>query len=212
MNAREHAVRLAVLKALSEEVKRVDIEARKAAKDEFVAGDRITATLEDGTVVGSVTRTKLEPESVAWAVVDPQAFLAWCKANRPTAVVENVRSSDQQAILADLESGKVTEVPDGVDAIDVPAKGGTLQVRPDYAAVMALDWRPYVGQQIAAPEAPAIEDEHWVVPAGYCPAFTEWHGPGSDRDHIHRCTKEDHRPNERHECACGASWLTKEVE
>jgi len=215
MDAREHAVRLSVLKAISEEVKRVDGVARGDAKDAFTPGDRITAALPDGTVVGSVTRTKATPATTAFRVVNAQQFLAWCKANIPTAIVESVRSSDQEAILAGIP--KTGVVPDGVDEVEVAAGGGVLQVRPDYEVIKTLDWRPFLGDQVAVPavESPPVITKTWRAldtEPGYCGVQTVWHGPGSDREHTHLCTKEEHRPNERHTCACGASWLTKEVE
>lgn len=144
MNARQHAIRLAVLKAIRERIDSVDAVARDEAKEAFVAGDRVTAALDDGTVVGSVTMTN--PRR-GWKVADPISFLAWVIENRPSAVVQSVRESDRRAILAAID--KTGELPDGV----VEYEGTpTLSVRPDYDAIAELDWRPYLSAAEAAAE------------------------------------------------------------
>lgn len=143
-DAREHAVRLAVIKAVSDRVKGVDTEARREAKSAILPGDRITASLPDGTVIGSVTRSK-ETKGSEWRVTDAKAFKEWVRKHRPTAIVmtEVVRSSDEASILKSIEDTGL--VPDGVEAVPTTT-GGVISVRPDYDAVAQLDWRPFVGQ------------------------------------------------------------------
>lgn len=139
MNAREHAIRLVVLKAIKERVMQVDKDAKLDAAAEFAPGDRVVAYV-DGKPIGSVT---VAHGRKGWAVANPAAFLAWCKEHRPTAVVEAVRKSDQDAILKAIAA--TGEVPDGV----VETEGEPyFTVKPDYHAVQQLDWRPFVGQPL----------------------------------------------------------------
>ena len=139
MNAREHAIRLVVLKAIKERVAQVDKDAKLDAFSQFGPGDRIVAYV-GGQPIGTVAVTKGRS---SWKVTNPAAFLAWCKANRPSAIVESVRASDQTAILKAIET--TGEVPAGVEMDEGEPY---FTVRPDYDAVMALDWRPFIGQPV----------------------------------------------------------------
>lgn len=147
MNAREHATRLSILKAIRERIESVDSDARLDAKSAFVPGDRVTAALEDGTVVGSVTMTK--PRK-GFKVTNPSAFQEWVEVNRPDAIVRSVRESDKRAILAAIPT--TGEIPDGVTEYEGTP---TLSVRPDYDAIATLDWRPY----LAAAATPELEED-----------------------------------------------------
>jgi hypothetical protein len=147
--AREHARRLSVIGAVKKYLTELEAEAKAEASEHFAPGDRITATTDDGTVVGVVTMTK--PGEGSWAVVDRRAFLAWVKKNRPTAIVESVRSSDEESILKGIAANGL--IPDGVEL--KPGAKPTLQVRPDHAKVRTLDWRRYLELE-AAPAATPV--------------------------------------------------------
>lgn len=104
---------------------------------------------------------------------------------------------DNMAGAGVFDSDRAKEIGDAVVA--------WLRTNPD----------PNTGMPIILPNEPEpVIEKTWKAldtPPGGCGASTVWHGPGSDRDHVHVCTKEEHRPNERHHCACGSSWLTREV-
>lgn len=198
---REHAVRLSVLKAISERVEEVFKAAKAEALPLFAPGDRITATIDgtldtDPVVVGSVTLTK--GRSGGLRVSDQRAFLDWVREVRPSAIVESVRKSDQDSILKEaLQTG---ELPPGVDlAADTSPY---LTVRPDYAAVARLDWRPFVGA-LDAPQAVG-EVEAEPVQADAACASPGWRST-TDNSHHHACkSPAGHGP--QHECECGARW------
>lgn len=68
------------------------------------------------------------------AVQDEAAFLEWVKANRPTAVVETVRSSDKEDILA--EALRTGVLPDGVGPAD--SRAGYVQVKQTPVQALAI--------------------------------------------------------------------------
>lgn len=217
LSAREHALRLTMIGAVKKFVTDLEAEAKAEAKDAFRPGDRLTSTTDDGTVVGTVSMTK-QGEG-AWAVVDEQAFLAWVRENRPTAIVESVRSSDQTSILGAIETTGL--IPDGVDFR--PGSKPYLQVRPDHKVIQTLDWRRYLESATSAPaleaadvtvatpvaEPDLVEEPPAPVeePNRDCGVYSS--GWGSNRiDHDHRCHLDVHDETVRHSCTCGASWLS----
>lgn len=138
MNAREHAARLVVLKAIKDRVLDVEKHEKADAMKEFAEGDRLTAAGPQGEPIGTVTVVKGRR---GWRVYDEHAFLEWCIAHHPDAVDMTVRDSDKKAIIAAIKTGG--EVPDGVEESEGDPY---FLVKPDYHAVQQIDWRPYIGQ------------------------------------------------------------------
>src|SRR5690348_16486127 len=102
MSARQRAVELAALKAVKDRLTALDAETKAALMDgDLDPGDRKAARLPDGTEVGTVSVSV--GRAAKLKVVDERAFLAWVKVNRPSAIVEAVRSSDQEDLLAKAE-------------------------------------------------------------------------------------------------------------
>lgn len=140
--AGQYAVRMVVLRALEKKVEAAIKATKAAARSAYTPGDRKVAEL-DGVILGSVTLSK--GRGGGFKVTDERKFLAWCKQHRPSAIVESVRSSDQESLLEAIENGG--PVPDGVEEVD----GGSpyFTVTPIDKAVAQIDWRPYVGQPTA---------------------------------------------------------------
>jgi len=109
---------LAGLKALADHVKGLTDEAKKVLAGQLRRGT-ISAFVEDGDEPVDVGTVVVVPTRFAWDVVDEVAFLKWVKTNRPTAIVESVRSSDQKSILEGVEAAAKAggEVPDGVGRV-----------------------------------------------------------------------------------------------
>lgn len=74
-----------------------------------------------------------------WAVKDEKLFLAWMKKHRPDSIIETVRASDQAAVLADIDSGRLNgEVPDGVEAVTGGGKMSVSQTSTQAANLRSL--------------------------------------------------------------------------
>lgn len=197
--AREHAVRLAVLKAIKERVEEVFTQAKADAFHAFTPGDRVNAaTAGDApAMLGVVTLTKGRAGGLR--VTDERAFTAWVREVRPSAIVESVRKSDQDSILKNalVTFRETGELPPGVD--EAPDGDPYFSVRPEYATVAQLDWRPYVG---------ALDAPQRAIEPSPCPS-PGWRSP-IDNTHTHVCTQDaGHGLN--HQCECGARWTTREA-
>ncbi|MEU9760242.1 hypothetical protein AB0D98_10840 [Streptomyces sp. NPDC047987] len=115
MNLQQLALEEAALKALADTVndrlKAVKAEMQEALTTGGVG--RVDATLPDGTKVATISRTDPKP---AATVVDPEAFLAWVRANSPHNVVSRlvteVRPAYQAALLAEMTAAGTAEVSD----------------------------------------------------------------------------------------------------
>lgn len=238
--AREHAVRLSVIGAVKKYVGQLETEAKAEAAEAFGPGDRITAMTEDGTVVGTVSMTKGSPAGwvvtnrkafLEWVrKTRPSAIV----------VEESVRESDERHILSQIEEtglvpdgvdvslptkGNLSVRPDhdvvrGLDwrrylelgaapatpVVERMPGNGPCEICGDPAD---HDGRPH-GEATGDGRTRADLDPEPEDPNA-CPAKTQWNGPSSDKEHVHRCELERHRDNERHRCACGSSWLTREA-
>jgi hypothetical protein len=115
---------LAALKAFADHVKAATERAKDTLTDQLHRGT-ISAFVEgeEPTDVGTIV---VVPDRPGWGVVDEAAFLAWVKVNRPTAIVESVRSSDKASILEAIGKDKTGEVPDGVARVKAT---GYVQVK-----------------------------------------------------------------------------------
>lgn len=108
------ALDLAGAKAIKDHVTSLWENLRAEAGEHLDPGDKKAAKLPDGTTGASILKTDPKP-TTAWKVTDEGAFLLWVKEHRPTAIVEQVRSSDTTSILSGIaDSG---EIPDGVEEV-----------------------------------------------------------------------------------------------
>jgi hypothetical protein len=108
------ALELAGVKAIKEHLTTLWENLRDEAGSHLEPGDKKAAKLPDGSTGASILKTDPKP-STSWKVTDETAFLAWVKEHRPTAIVEQVRSSDTTSILAGIATSG--EVPDGVEEV-----------------------------------------------------------------------------------------------
>lgn len=115
----ELALELGLLKAVEDHIKSLTAE-RKAELRLGQKRGTTYATLEDGGEVATIVSTA-DVSGEELVVTNEEAFLEWVIANRPTAVMAAVRSSDKEQILA--EAKKTGEWPDGVDVVPTNRKG-----------------------------------------------------------------------------------------
>lgn len=144
------ALELALIKAMKTRIGMVESRVKDELQ-EHVRRGTIYASLEgDIEVATVVVKGESEPPL---EVEDPKAFLEWVKATRPTAVVESVRSSDYDDIVA--RAKKTGELPPGM-TVGTPRAGGVS-----------------VGQQSKAQEEAllgAYRDGRLAVDLGHAPA------------------------------------------
>lgn len=102
------ALELAMLKAIADHVRKLESIGKTSLANNVLRG-MVYAQLgpEDLATISIVSDRQV------WQVVDEKKFVEWVKKNRPTAIVESVRKSDQDDLLAKIE--KTGEVPDGVE-------------------------------------------------------------------------------------------------
>jgi len=109
----DSVVELAALKAVGDHIKVATELAKAEVAKQFRRGT-VSAFIGDEDATEDVGTIVVVPDRHAWGVVDEAAFLAWVKVNRPSAIVESVRSSDKTSILEAIGKDKDGEVPDGV--------------------------------------------------------------------------------------------------
>lgn len=153
MSTHEIATRLAVLKVLSDLVKTQTDDAKTSVTEQMTPGDRLTATLPDGTKVASVTMA--EPRASV-KVVDEAAFVAWVAEEYPGEIVQAVRESFRTKVLDAVRrngapidhNGAVTR---GVEIVE---RDPYVTVRPTSGAseAVAQAWRDGTVQLGALPE------------------------------------------------------------
>lgn len=108
------ALDLAATKAIKDHVTTLWENLRVEAGDHLEPGDKKAAKLPDGTTGASILKTDPKP-TASWKVTDEAAFLLWVKEHRPSAIVEQVRSSDTTSILGGIAD--TGEIPDGVEEV-----------------------------------------------------------------------------------------------
>ena len=97
--AREVARDLALIKTVEKRIAAVNSATKAVALKVLDTGDKKHAVLDDGTKIGTIS---VKEGATSTYVADPDAFLAWVKANHPDEVVktESVRSSYRAAVIA----------------------------------------------------------------------------------------------------------------
>ena len=145
MNARELALRLAVHKALTDQLKKVRSQLNEEARREMEPGDRVTAKLPSGEKVGSVTLTQ---GRVSARVVDERAFTAWVAERFPAEVVQVVRESFTKTVLdavkrnggwVDKATGELVQVPGVAVTEDDPYP--SVRLTKDAPQLIAAAWQ-----------------------------------------------------------------------
>lgn len=153
MSTNEILLRLAAIKAVRDVLTKVE----KDAKDELLGEVRgrmgaTSATLEDGTEAATVSVSL--GKAATLYVADERAFLKWVRENRPTAIVESVRSSDQASILEEAKS--TGEIPDGVELGNPGERYVTVRQSADQRTATVAAWRrgelPLPSLQLEAPQ------------------------------------------------------------
>lgn len=134
--------RLAVLAILTARIKAEDATLREQRRASIRPGQRSPVILPgDDTEVAWVSMTRPSGGGALTASVrDLDALLRWCREHRPGAITETVRPSDQAAILTEVKTGRLTEVPDGVEVNTTTASAPTLRVNcedGDFDALLA---------------------------------------------------------------------------
>ena len=133
-------LRTAILKVLADEVKSATDDGKAGLKEvmDALGIKSLTATLADGTEVATVSKGGgVESPKVT----GPEKFLAWVQENRPGEVVQVVRESYQETLLAamkktgtpvDPETGEVVpgvEFRTGTEYLTVTFASGKVQGR-----------------------------------------------------------------------------------
>lgn len=141
-------VQLAAVKVVRDELKTIETEAKEALEAFMDPGDSNRAVLPGWGDMGTVYRTE---DSNKATVSDPDAWLAWVKANRPGEIVESVRTSYEAAVLAQVdadgeplvrdEKGKLTG--ELIPGIDFKPRKGYIAVKqtPEQAETVARAFR-----------------------------------------------------------------------
>ena len=124
-------LRTAVLKVLADEVKAATDDGKASLKDvmDGLGIRSLTATLADGTEVATVSRAG---GAESPKVTDPDKFLAWVAENRPGEIVQSVRDSYTDALLAAMrKTGEPVDPETGevVPGVEFRAGAEYLAVR-----------------------------------------------------------------------------------
>ncbi len=134
------AARLVAMRVLKDAVTAADTALRAEVQAAMLVGDRVTAALPDGTVLGHVQLTKGRTGSVSAAVEDEAALLAWVTEHRPDEVLttRTVRRSylthlldsvRQHGVYLDTVTGEAIDLP-GVTVSSGQDGSPTLAVKP----------------------------------------------------------------------------------
>lgn len=138
-NTNDILLRLAAIKAVKDSLTGLETEA-KAELLGTVRGrmGATTATLDSDEAEAATVTISLGAQPHPY-VADQQAFLQWCKANRPHAIVEAVRATDQAAILAAIPD--TGEWPDGVAMSQAGSRSVTVRQTAAQRTATVDAWR-----------------------------------------------------------------------
>ena len=98
MSIKEKSLKLAAVSLIADEAKKAKDRLRAELQEEMdeLGADRIKAELGDETVA-YITTTK---PKFKWEITSDRKFIEWVKANLPSEIIESVRESSIDAILA----------------------------------------------------------------------------------------------------------------
>ncbi|CAM3288656.1 hypothetical protein [Stackebrandtia soli] len=133
---KEHARRAVAARLVADTVKAAGDDAKREIADAFdlTGADRVRVTDDDGTALGTVSRTK---GRVTARVVDAEAFAAWVAQAHPEAIVTTVDPAWRDRLLVavralgdpvDSETGEV------IPGVELAEGAPSISVRPTDAA------------------------------------------------------------------------------
>jgi len=98
MSIKEKSLKLAAVSLIADEAKKAKDRLRAELQEEMdeLGADRVKAELGDETVA-YITTTK---PKFKWEITSDRKFTEWVKANLPSEIIESVRESSIDAILA----------------------------------------------------------------------------------------------------------------
>jgi hypothetical protein len=98
MSIKEKSLKLAAVSLIADEAKKAKDRLRAELQEEMdeLGADRVKAELGDETVA-YITTTK---PRFKWEITSDRKFIEWVKANLPSEIIESVRESSIDAILA----------------------------------------------------------------------------------------------------------------
>jgi len=98
MSIKDKSLKLAAVSLIADEAKKAKDRLRAELQEEMdnLGADRVKAEL-DGEVVAYITTTK---PKFKWEITSDKKFIEWVKANHPSEIVETVRESFIELILA----------------------------------------------------------------------------------------------------------------
>ena len=98
MSIKEKSLKLAAVSLIADEAKKAKDRLRAELQEEMdeLGADRVKAELGDETVA-YITTTK---PKFKWEIISDRKFIEWVKANLPSEIIESVRESSIDAILA----------------------------------------------------------------------------------------------------------------
>ena len=98
MSIKEKSLKLAAVSLIADEAKKAKDRLRAELQEEMdeLGADRVKAELGDETVA-YITTTK---PKFKWEITSDRKFIEWVKVNHPSEIIESVRESSIDAILA----------------------------------------------------------------------------------------------------------------
>ena len=100
MDIKEASLRLAAISLIADEAKKAKdrLRAELQTQMDLIGADRVKAEY-GGEPIAYITTSK---PKFKWEITNDRAFLEWVKANFPTEIVESVRESSIDGLLAKL--------------------------------------------------------------------------------------------------------------
>lgn len=143
MSRRDTATNLLVSKVVRDGLAKADKAYREQARADFdVPGVRDIGVIGSGDNAQQIGSVQLVKGRESWTVTDPDALLAWVKANRPEEVVtvEQVRPSYIGALLMQAKKDGAPVTSDGelVPGIEQRTGEPSLNVKPSEDAAQTI--------------------------------------------------------------------------
>lgn len=114
MSLRDRLIRLAAFKLLGDEVAAAVAREKAGLMDEVGGRMGATAATIEGREVGTVSIAQGRPEQGSvngWIVTNRRAWIEFVREYRPSAIIEDVRASDEKDLLNHVE--QITEEREG---------------------------------------------------------------------------------------------------
>jgi hypothetical protein len=140
-------VKLAVLRALKNRVREVELEITAEFLSSMDVGDAKSAILADGTMLGKATKIRGRETP---HVVDESAFLAWVQNRHPSEIVTAVRPAYRAKLLLSAKvngmavDGSTGEVVPGI-TVDTADPYISFRSEKGGSEVIAARWYDLVG-------------------------------------------------------------------